>query len=43
MDALMHTDKDHTKKIIRELPKINSDIVKNAVKSDNKEHLEKST
>ena len=41
MDALMHTAKDHTKKIIEELPKINSDIVKDAVKSDNKEHLDK--
>ena len=43
MDALMHTAKDHTKKIIEEFPKINSDIVKDAIKSDNTEHLDKST
>ena len=43
MDALMHTPKDHTKKIIEEFPKINSDIVKDAIKSDNTEHLDKST
>ena len=43
MDALMHTAKDHTKKIIEEFPKINSDIVKDAIISDNKEHLDKST
>ena len=42
MDALMHTAKDHTKKWLRNF-KINSDIVKEAIKSDNKEHLDKST
>ena len=43
MDALMHTARDHTKKITEEFPKINSDIVRDAITSDNKEHLEKST
>ena len=43
MDALMHTARDHTKKITEEFPKINSDIVKDEIKSDNKEHLDKST
>ena len=43
MDALMHTAKEHTKNIIEEFPKFNTEIVKDAIIFESREHSDSSS
>ena len=43
IDALMHTAKEHTKNIMEEFPKINTEIVKDVRTFESKEHTDSSS
>ena len=43
MDALMHTAEEHTKNIIEKCPKINTEIVKDVILFESKEHIDSSS
>ena len=40
MDALIHTAREHNNKVIKEFPNINTEVVKDVIIFESKEHTD---